>query len=570
MHAIARRSLAWTCILAVATWAAAWAPRDVRAADRLPANTDSIESLTPDQARTLLARARADRDNFRLNGGMASGRRWNGLSLNGLKTLDGETATVLAEFKGLALSLKGLTTLSPEAAAAIAGFQGESLVLHGLTTLPVDVARPLARSPAWDGILPRLATLSPEAAAALAEVGRDRLVLSGLAELTPETARAVAAFAGGNLGLSGPTSLSPAVAEQLAEARCAWLTLDGLTEIPPDVARALAAFRGPSLSLNGLQSLPAESAAPLAAFKGNGLSLNRLPTLSPQAAAALAAYAGEGLIMAAAMSKLGGDLALTPETARLACTCARRSGIVLPGITTFDTPGGVESATILATITRPLALPALKAISADALRAVAGSRSEALNLSGLATLDAEAARALATFAGGTLMLNGVKALRPEVCRELAAFQGRALRLDSLLPTIGRDVPLTPEVARLVHHCGQEPLPGLMAGPGITLAGVGALDMREAEQIAKILATVKGPLSLPSLKKISPKTLSALIRKEDVTIPLIETLELIPEPDGSATEDVVVPPEFENRQDKQRREQRQLQKPSPPATRGSRE
>jgi hypothetical protein len=337
----------------------------------------------------------------------------------------------------------------------------------------------------------------------------------------------------------------------------------------------LAAFRGPSLSLNGLQSLPAESAALLAAFKGNGLAVNRLSTLSPQAAAALAAYAGEGLIMAAAMSKLGGDLPLTPETARLACTCARRSGIVLPGITTFDAPGGVESATILATITRPLALPALKAISADALRAVAGSRSAALNLSGLTRLDPEAARTLATFAGGTLRLNGVTAFPPEVCRELAAFQGRALGLDSLLPAIGRDVPLTPEVARLVHHCGgQEPLPGLVAGPGITLAGVAALDTREAEQIAKILATVKGPLSLPSLKNISPKTLSALLAKEDVTIPLIETLEIISEPDGSATEDFVLPPEFENRQDKQRREQRreqrQLRKPSPPATRGSRE
>jgi len=39
----------------------------------------------------------------------------------------------------------------------------------------------------------------------------------------------------------------------------------------------------------------------------------------------------------------------------------------------------------------------------------------------------------------------------------------------------------------------------------------------------------------------------LITKEDVEIPLIETLELIPEPDGSATDDFVIPREFAERQ-----------------------
>lgn len=67
-------------------------------------------------------------------------------------------------------------------------------------------------------------------------------------------------------------------------------------------------------------------------------------------------------------------------------------------------------------------------------------------------------------------------------------------------------------------------------------------------------TRKGPLSLPNLKKISPKTLSALIDKEDVEIPLIETLELIQEPDGSVTEDFIIPKWLEERQKKQRRQQ----------------
>jgi hypothetical protein len=66
-------------------------------------------------------------------------------------------------------------------------------------------------------------------------------------------------------------------------------------------------------------------------------------------------------------------------------------------------------------------------------------------------------------------------------------------------------------------------------------------------LAKALATRKGPLSLPNLKKLSPKTLSALIEKEDIEIPLIESLELIPEPDGSPTDDFVIPEGFQQRQ-----------------------
>jgi hypothetical protein len=82
----------------------------------------------------------------------------------------------------------------------------------------------------------------------------------------------------------------------------------------------------------------------------------------------------------------------------------------------------------------------------------------------------------------------------------------------------------------------------------------AFDTPDSVAIAQVLATWKGPLTLRNLKKISPKTLSALIEKEDVQIPLIETLELIPEPDGSATEDFVIPEWLEERQKQQRRQQ----------------
>jgi hypothetical protein len=80
-----------------------------------------------------------------------------------------------------------------------------------------------------------------------------------------------------------------------------------------------------------------------------------------------------------------------------------------------------------------------------------------------------------------------------------------------------------------------------------LANLIALDSPDAVAIAQALATWKRPLKLPNLKRISPKTLTALLKKEDVEIPPIETLEPIPEPDGSKTEDFVIPEGFQERQ-----------------------
>ena len=74
--------------------------------------------------------------------------------------------------------------------------------------------------------------------------------------------------------------------------------------------------------------------------------------------------------------------------------------------------------------------------------------------------------------------------------------------------------------------------------------VTTLDSPDAVAIAQALARLHGRLALPNLKKISPKTLTALLEKEDVEIPLIETLELIQEPDGSTTGDFVIPERFQ--------------------------
>lgn len=84
-----------------------------------------------------------------------------------------------------------------------------------------------------------------------------------------------------------------------------------------------------------------------------------------------------------------------------------------------------------------------------------------------------------------------------------------------------------------------------------LPGLTGFEAADSVAVAKALAKRQGPLALPNLKKISPKTLSALIEKDDIDIPLVETLELIQEPDGSPTEDFVVPEGFQARQKQNR-------------------
>ena len=134
----------------------------------------------------------------------------------------------------------------------------------------------------------------------------------------------------------------------------------------------------------------------------------------------------------------------------------------------------------------------------------------AIFLPQLDTLDVATAKVLATFKGQELILRGVVAIDVDVAKALAEYRGR---LHLGLTTIDADT-------------------------------------------AKALSNYKGSLSFPNLKKISPKTLSALIEKRDVEIPLIETLELINEPDGSPTEDFVIPEWLESRE-----KERKLTKPN---------
>jgi len=100
-------------------------------ADELPSNTREIETLTVEQAETLVGR-----------------NQWS-LYLDGLITLSPDVAKILAQVKGQ-ISLNGLTTLSKETAEQLAAppqekHRSRSLSLNGLSTLSPAVAEELVK-----------------------------------------------------------------------------------------------------------------------------------------------------------------------------------------------------------------------------------------------------------------------------------------------------------------------------------------------------------------------------------------------------------------------------------------
>jgi hypothetical protein len=80
-----------------------------------------------------------------------------------------------------------------------------------------------------------------------------------------------------------------------------------------------------------------------------------------------------------------------------------------------------------------------------------------------------------------------------------------------------------------------------------LGGIAVLDAEDSVAVATALARKRGRVALPALKSLSPKTLSALLGKDDIGLPDIESIEFISEPDGTPTEDFVMPEGFLDRQ-----------------------
>ena len=154
-------------------------------------------------------------------------------------------------------------------------------------------------------------------------------------------------------------------------------------------------------------------------------------------------------------------------------------------------------------------------------------------LAGLESLAADDATALGT-ARAALDGRILAASNPETRAALLAR-------DTLTFDYRRLTTLTPDLARAIVARERR----------LDLAGITTFTFPQAVAVADELARSAGELALPNLQAISANALSALIRKEDVDIPLVETLQILPEPDGAPSEDIVIPPGFAERQERRR-------------------
>ena len=164
MNLLARLSLLVVALL-VSGFSFGFAPV---LADELPVDTNKIESLTPEQARKLAEEFPGVEVEIEIKG-IRHVIIEGCLPLNGLRSLDAETAKALAIYDKGPLVLSGLTTLDAKAAEALAEFKGGWLFLNGLTTLDADAAKAIAGFKGRYLSLNGLTTLDADTAKALAE-----------------------------------------------------------------------------------------------------------------------------------------------------------------------------------------------------------------------------------------------------------------------------------------------------------------------------------------------------------------------------------------------------------------
>jgi hypothetical protein len=499
------------------------------------------------------------------------------VELPAIGDLDPDAAATLAKCPALVV-LPHLTKLSAAAARALSAHEGIGLAIGGLATLPPDVAVALAETKSMRGLLlPDLEVLDSEPLARRL-AGQDHVFLPRITALTVPVAKALRGNEGGELALPGLREISPDLAREFVGAGYYWLTLGGAENLTPEAAAILAGHNG-QLTFTGPLPFTAAAAAKLAANEGS-ISLPHLANLPDELASALAEHPGSLV--------LGGVTKLTVESA--AGLAAHAGGVHLPAVATI-TP---EVAAVLAPRSDTVVLTGLRSIDVETATALAKHARGSLTLGGLTDLSPEVAAALATFEG-RLALPAVAALEPEAARALAAHRG-TLVLESI-----REVPdivaeelakhagglelqnvqalstasakalaaasgplalqslasLTPEGAaaflarqdppelhamQWIEQVDSLPLAELLVArfDDLDLGNLTALDGPQAAAIAGVLARTRGSLALPALERISPRALEALLAKQGVSLPDIESLTLTREPGAGWTDDIVVP------------------------------
>ena len=497
--------------------------------------------------------------------------------------LSAELETVAAECNASFPNLRRLD--SAALTAAVVKRDDGWLTLQSVRSISAEAAGQISNLKAIEGLrLSSLRRLPANVAKSLLQTTRPFMDLGGLEEISTETLRLVLdgiRHDSASLVL-GVRRLPPGPFAPSAEARARTkrfdLTLPGLETLSEEDAKNLVAVMRPASDILSVKvSALSPGAANVVADWGGSFQLSGLETLPPDVARALArlparrGYAGsinlDGVktLEPASLGALtqgkrpitcGGLTEITPELAAALVKCPTVS-LRFPAVTSV-TP---EAVAVLVTGTsQSMALPSLTAVEPEVARLLAASPTWNPYLPAVTTLSPESATALASFVSraGDLQLTGLTTLEPEVAAALA----KCPRLVAAFPAVTK---VAPEAAAAWAECRRPvSLPGLKSlTPEVAAAVVGCptwtgalpgitgFDAPDSVAVAMALARRQGKLSLPALRRISPRTLAALIEKPDVEIPRIETLMLIAEPDGSPTEDVAIPEEFRRRQQQRR-------------------
>ena len=254
---------------------------------------NGLESLGPDAARHLATLQRVI------------------LKLDGLRDLDADTAAELGKCSGCSsLAVNGITELESATAEALANQPVSpfyKLELNGVESLDAESAAALGRFSGSKLMLNGVKSLNASSAAGLAQFQGNELRLDGLEKLSADAARALSEWGGSRLGLNGLRTLDRGSAAGLALWRGQTLELSGIERIDADVGAALARFESQSyqvvcmvysgrqqLVMNGVRTLDVNAAAALGSGDGLRLSLSGLESLDAETARAL--VEGEGNI----------------------------------------------------------------------------------------------------------------------------------------------------------------------------------------------------------------------------------------------------------------------------------
>ena len=297
------------------------------------------------------------------------------LILSGLKTLSPETSENLARLKGRSLDLEGLENLSLEAAKHFQSFKG-TLLLNGLQKCNSELADVLSKTEAeihMEGVIKNVEELkNPKFARMLLKGSYSQGNFDNLTDLSLEVAT-VFGDECNSLLLPKVNQISPKIAEQLIRVKYV-LILDGLLTLDEDVAKELSVSRKgylPDLSLNGLSDISVEVANHLSKKRGY-LSLSGLSSLKPKVASSLGAK--DGRLILNGVKQINADVAFS---------LGKRSGSVYLGVSK---------------------------ISVDAAKALAmGDHPREIWFTGLTTLNAEAAEALVANKSLNIMFPRFKA-----------------------------------------------------------------------------------------------------------------------------------------------------------------